>query len=687
LAHAVVVQSTIPAGRIAAIDTDAVLRMPGVIAVLSHDNAPRLSPVKRFPLDTAGWLFTFGTAALTLLPLQDDRIRFAGQPVALVVAETFEQATDAANAPPFVVDALYTSPRQCQAMMEPHATVASWDADGMLTVWEPTQWVDGTRAAFADWFQLPRDRVRVISPFVGGAFGAKLLTQAHTPLAAMAARELGRPVKLVLTRPQAFSGISPRPALRQRVALAADAEGRLQALVHDAVNETSVDDVYIEAVCRTSRFTYAVPNLRTTYQVVPVDAVTPTWMRSPGEAMGTFALECAMDELAVAAGLDPLELRLRNYAERDQESGKPWSTRPLREAYAQGAAAFGWEQRDPRPRSMRQGRDLIGWGMAGGSYPSLWKPAQACARLRADGAVEVESDGVDIGTGTYTILAQVAADALGTPVEQVTVRLGDSAYPFSAPAGGSMLTSAIAPVVHGAASGLREALIRLAVDDPGSPLHGIDPVELFTEQGRVVLGRDPRQRVGFADILRRSGHDTLESFHDSTPPGSTGQDLAETVSGDMRIRPPTGGSHSVQAWSAIFAEVRVDEDLGTLRVRRMVGAFDCGRVLNPMTARSQLVGGMIMGMGGACYEGGVVDRRAGRLLNANLAEYLVAVNADIPQIEVIFVGEPDPYANPLGTKPVGELGSPGVSAAIANAVYHATGRRVRDLPILLEKLL
>lgn len=288
-----------------------------------------------------------------------------------------------------------------------------------------------------------------------------------------------------------------------------------------------------------------------------------------------------MDELAEAVGLDPLELRLRNYAEHDQESGKPWSTRPLREAYAQGAAAFGWERRDPRPRSMRQGRDLIGWGMAGGTYPGLWKPAQARVRLRADGAVEVESDGVDLGTGTYTILAQVAADALGVPVERVTVCLGDSAYPLSAPAGGSMLASAIAPVVHRAATGLREELIRLAVNDPGSPLHGADPAQLLTEQGCVVLRRDPRQRMGFADILRRAGRDTIESFHDSMPPGPAGQDRAETVSDDLQIRPPAAGSHSVQAWSAIFAEVRMDPALGTLRVHRMVGAFDCGRVLNP----------------------------------------------------------------------------------------------------------
>jgi xanthine dehydrogenase YagR molybdenum-binding subunit len=511
--------------------------------------------------------------------------------------------------------------------------------------------------------------------------------QPHAALAAMAARELGRPVKLVLARPQSFTGVTPRPAIRQHVVLGANRDGRLQALTHEGVNETSVDDSYVEPVASVSNYMYAVPNLRTGHRIVRVNAVTPSWMRAPGEAIGTFALECAMDELAYAVGLDPMELRLRNYADQDQESGKPWSTRALREAYAEGARAFGWLRRDPRPRSMRDGRDLIGWGMATGTYPRYRLPASAKVRVGTDGGVEVESGGVDIGTGTYTVLAQVAAEALGMPTEQVTVRLGDTAYPRAPVAGGSMLTGALAPVVHAAATAVRDELVRLAVHDPGSPLHGSAAGELTVEKGRVVLAGDPGPGMTFAEILRRAQRDGIEVQHDTMPPGSTEQDWQETFASAARVEPAAVGSHSVHSWSALFVEVRVDEDLGSLRVARMVGAFDCGRVLNPATARSQLLGGMVMGVGAACLEAALVDRRFARIVNANLAEYMIPVNADIPEIEVLFVGEPDPHANALGTKPVGELGITGVAAAVANAVYHATGRRVRDLPILLDKLL
>jgi xanthine dehydrogenase YagR molybdenum-binding subunit len=403
--------------------------------------------------------------------------------------------------------------------------------------------------------------------------------------------------------------------------------------------------------------------------------------------MGTFALESAMDELAEAVQIDPVELRLRNYAEQDPESDKPWSTRALREAYAEGARVFGWQRRDPRPGSMRDGRDLIGWGMAGGTYPRHWLPAEAVVRVRADGAVEVDSGGADLGTGTYTVLAQVVADALGVTKERVTVRLGDTAYPRAPVAGGSMLAGALAPVVHTAAAAVREEIIGLALEDPQSPLYDAGAGELVVDQGRVALASDPAAGLTFADILRRAGRDAIESFRDSMPPGSTEQDRRDTFTSVTRLQWPTSGSHSIHSWSAIFVEVRVDEDLRVLRVARMVGAFDCGRVLNPTTARSQLMGGMVMGVGAACLEAARVDRRNARIVNANLAEYMIPVNADIPEIEVLFVGEPDPYSNALGSKPVGELGITGVAAAIANAVYHATGRRVRDLPILMERLL
>jgi xanthine dehydrogenase YagR molybdenum-binding subunit len=662
LAHAVLVQSTVPAGWITAIDTSRASQMRGVLAVFTHQNAPRLAAAKVFPA---------GTAAQELTPLQDDRIRFTGQPVGLIVAETFEQATDAASqvkasyktapfvadladpdahtigvdemgaagalAPPVAwgdtdralasvpvtVDAFYTSPREYHVPMEPHATVADWSPEGVLTVWEPSQWISGAQASFAQWLELSVDKVRVVSPYIGGGFGSKGSVQPHAALAAMAARELGRPVKLVLTRPQTFTGVSPRPAIRQHVILGADRDGRLQALVHESTNDTSVDQPYVEPVAGVSNHVYAVPNLRTSHRVAPINVITPAWMRAPGEAMGTFALESAMDELAYAVGLDPVELRLRNYAEQDPESGKPWSTRALREAYAEGARAFGWHRRDPRPRSMREGRELIGWGMAGGTYPRYWLPAEAKVRVDADGNVEVASGGADIGTGTYTVLAQVAADALGVSTDRVTVRLGDTNYPQAPVAGGSLLTGALAPVVHAAATAVRDELIRLAAHDPASPLYESAADEQTLEDGRVVVAHDPKRSMTIAEVLRRAHRDAVEARHTSMPPGSTERDRQETFGTASRVKTAAAGSHSVHSWSALFVEVRVDEDLGTLRVARMVGAFDCGRVLNPATARSQLLGGMITG----------------------------------------------------------------VIAAIANAVHHATGRRVRDLPILIEKLL
>jgi xanthine dehydrogenase YagR molybdenum-binding subunit len=657
LVHAVLVQSTVPAGWITGIDTAQALQMRGVLAVLTHQNAPRLAAATMFPT---------GGVSQSLVPLQDGRVRFTGQPVGLVVAETLEQATDAANqlkigyqAAPFVaddtdptgrpvsadelgergadgaqlakmlgantilrgdadgafasvpviVDAVYTSPREYHMTMEPHATVAYWTPEGTLTVWEPSQWVLGARTAFAEWFGLPVDKVRVISPYVGGGFGCKVGLHPHAALAAMAARVVGRPVKLVLTRPQSFTGVSPRPAIRQHLLLGADRDGKLRALVHEGTNETSVDDDYFEPVGGVSRYTYAVPNLRTTHRFVRVNAVTPTWMRAPGEAVGTFALESAMDELADALELDPVQLRLRNYTEQDPESGKPWSTRALREAYAEGARAFGWQRRNPRPRSMRAGGDLVGWGMAGGTYPRYWLPAEARVRVRDDGAVEVESSGADLGTGTYTVLAQVVADALGVAAEQVTVRLGDTAYPYAPVAGGSMLTGALAPVVHDAATAVRDELIRLALGDPVLPTHGAGAGQLVVEHGRVVLARDRQQGASFADILRRAGRDAIESFRDSMPPGSTEQDRRDTFGAVTRLQAAASGTHSVHAWSALFVEVRVDEHLGTLRIARMVGAFDCGRVLNPATARSQLIGGMVMGVGAACLEATRVDQR------------------------------------------------------------------------------
>ncbi|MFI9557512.1 xanthine dehydrogenase family protein molybdopterin-binding subunit [Nonomuraea endophytica] len=723
--YGVLVTSSVPAGTITAIDTGEAEAMPGVRAVFTHRNAPTLAAVPLFP---------FGATYQSFVPLQDDRIRFSGQAIAVVVAGTFEQATDAAGrvratyqAAPFIpdldhpeavsygaedcgamkeavpdlargdadaalaaaaitLDVTYTSPRQYASAMEPHATVAGWDGDGTLTVWDSTQWLAGTQSAFSQWFKIPLERVRVIAPYIGGGFGSKGGAHPHAALAALAARELDRPVKIVLSRPQQFTCTSPRPATRQRIRLGADADGRLTALTHDSLNEVSFDDLWVETCAALSAISYAVPNQRSTYRLVRVNAVTPGALRGPGEAMGSFALESAMDELAVELGLDPIELRLRNYAERDQLAGKPWSSKGLRQAYEQGAEAFGWNRRTPAPRSMRDGHELIGWGMAGGVFPGHSHPSAAGVRVRADGGVEVFSAGTDIGTGTYTLLAQVAADVFAIPPQQVVVRLGDSSFPESVVSGGSMLAGSLMPVTHQAATAVRQDLIQLAATLPGSPLHGRAPAELTAGRGRVHLAAQPEVGLTFAEILNGAGREKAEAVRDSFGdlPDKDRRDAFGTFT---LLRLPAAGPRSIYSWSAIFAEVAVDEDLGTVRLRRLLGAFDCGRILNPATARSQLLGAMVMAGGAALLEAGVVDSGQGRLANPNLAEYMLPVNADIPDIEVLFVGEPDPDSNPLGTKGVGETGMTGTVAAIAIAVYHATGKRIRDLPILMEKLL
>ncbi|MFI9557769.1 xanthine dehydrogenase family protein molybdopterin-binding subunit [Nonomuraea endophytica] len=709
LLHAVMVTSTVPSGTITAIDAERVMTMPGVQLVLTHHNAASLSP----PL-----LFPFGAALQGLLPLQDDRVTFFGQPVAVVVADTFEQATDAASSlqvsydtaafvpdlgdsratsfgagdcaqmaevvPNYArgdagsaletaevtLDVTYTSPRQYHCAMELHSSTASWSPDGSLTVWEPAQWTAGLRATISRWFKLPLEQIHVISPYIGGGFGSKGGAHPHTTLAIVAARELGRPVRLVLTRPQQFGFVSPRPATSNRIRLGADRDGKLTALTYDAVNEISFYDLYVEPSGSLATRTYQVPNLRVDYRFTRVNAVTPASLRAPGEAIGSFALESAMDELAVALDIDPIELRLRNYAEHDQVSGKPWSANNLRTTYELGARAFGWQRRDPRPGSMRDGTELIGWGMAGGSFPAYSAASAAKVRVHADGTVEVLTSATDLGTGTYTLLAQVAADVFDIDADAVTVRLGDTDFPEACASGGSTLAGSITPVVYQAARAARDDLIRLASEATGQ------------DAGRRVhpVG------LSFADLLAAAGRPLVEAAYDTFGDVSE-QQRAQSYGTLDTFRMPDAGTHSVHSWSAVFAEVAVDEDLGTIRLRRLLGAFDCGRVLNPTTARSQMIGGMVMATGAALLEAGVVDARLGRLANPNLAEYMLPVNADIPDIEVLFVNEPDPYSNPLGSRGIGEMSMTGTIAAIANAVHHATGKRVRDLPILMEKML
>jgi xanthine dehydrogenase YagR molybdenum-binding subunit len=678
LVHGVIVRSTIANGRIAGIDSAAAERVPGAVAVLTHESATHLA-YRRHAGDVDP------DAGERLRVLQDDRISHQGQPVALVIAATLEQATHAAtlvrvsyapgaavtditrakSGPPgdeetgedegsrsqtrrgdpkgaladseVRIDETYVIPRENHNPIEMHATIAEWDGD-RLTLWDKTQWVHNTAAEIAAVFGIPAKNVRVISPFVGGAFGSALRAWPHVTLAALGARVTRRPVKVMLSRREMYYGVGYRPHTVQRVALGATRDGRLAAILHDGWQETSTYEEYTEALLNATRFLHSCRNVRTRHRLAPLNTHTPTYMRAPGEGSGIFALECAMDELAVALGLDPVELRLRNEPQHDEFRKLPFSSRSTRECYRAAAERFGWSRRDARVRSMRDGRRLIGWGMASATYPMNYVRASARARLLPDGTAEVASAASDMGPGTWTSMTQVAAETLGLPIERVKFILGDTLLPRAPVHGGSLTMASVGSAVRAACRKARNgALARSEASD-------------------------------LMDAMRR---------------------LAEPVEATASVKPGDAEERfSMHAFGAVFVEVAVDPDLGETRVRRIVGAYGAGRIVNPKLARSQCIGGMIGGIGMALMEHAVVDPRNGRVVNANFAEYAVPVHADSPQVmDVIFVEEEDPHVNPLGVKGVGEIALVGVAPAIANAIFHATGRRVRGLPITPDKLL
>ena len=696
LAHAVLVRATVGAGRIRGIEATAAEAAPGVLAVITHRNAPQLG---RGP-DTPYW-------RQPPPPLQDDRIVHYGQYVGVVVAETAQQANAAArlievdyeSAEPLLdlndpraelltnpwgmdahrgdvaaglasaaatVDATYATPDETNNPMGLFATVASWDGDS-LTVHDSTQWPYSVRATLAATFGVPESRVRVLAPFVGGGFGAGLRVWPHVVLTVLAARTTGRPVKLVLTRPEMFTGIGHRTRTVQHIRLGADRSGQLTALEHEAKSSIAVEDYNYEPVAADSATAYACPNVDTRDLQARLNIPPPTSMRAPGEAQGNFALESALDELAYAVGVDPLELRLRNYAEDQQQLGLPWSSKALRACFEQGAERFGWSARNPRPGAMRDGKWLVGYGMAGVSFFWFQPPCQARASVRRDGTAFVRSAATDIGTGTYTVMTQLSAELLGLRLDQVEFRLGDTDLPMSPMAGGSGLTAALGSAIQAACRGVIQAFLDTA-DDPGSSLRGCRLDDVTVADGRIHRINEPARGEAYSEILARHGLDELTADGDSAPP-----------------KPEDVGMAPAGAFAARFVEVRVERDLGLVRVARMVSAIDGGRILNEKTANSQIIGGTVGGIGMALLEETVTDP-TGRIANANLGDYLVPVNADVPELEVLFVGEPDRF-NPIGVKGVGEIGLVGIAAAIANAVFHATGRRIRSLPITVDQLL
>ncbi|MEW6633111.1 MAG: xanthine dehydrogenase family protein molybdopterin-binding subunit [Pseudomonadota bacterium] len=718
LAHAVVVGATIAAGKVTAIDTRAAETAPGVLAVLTPDTIMQLK-------GASDW---FGNPSLqpTYCPLARE-VTYSGQHVAAVVAETFEQAVAAAAlvkvgydeipaivdlsdgkagdgipieamtkewgdaqaafaAAPVRVCAAYNTPREFQAAMEPHGLIARWEGDE-LTIWEPSQWLDGMARTYAEWFGVPFENVRLVSPYIGGGFGSKALALAHSAVAATAAKMLKRPVKLVLNRPQNFTSYGGRAATRQTVAIGADRDGLIQSIVHRGINETAVDGMWVEPLGSVTSIMYATPNFSSKQNVVRVNTVVPGAKRAPGENPSAFGIESAIDELAHELGIDPLEMRLINYAEQDPHAKKAWSTRQLREAFAAGAEAFGWAKRSPKPRSMPDGHQLIGWGVAAGTYPVRRAHGEAVVKILADGSVVVESSSIDMGQGTYTILAQTAAETLGVPVSQVSVKLGDSHFARAGVTGGSRLAGIMTGAVYKAAGQALDELVGLALSDPRSPFQKLQANTLQVRDGRIASPRGEGPELSIAEFMAAIGRNRIEAKGDTLPPNTTPQERYANYTTIAKSIPHTEGEWSRHSWCAHFVEVRVDEDFGTVRVSRVVSALDSGRLYNPKLAESQWKGGIIMGIGQALLEEGIVDRRHGRIVNGNLADYMLPTNADIPDIQTISVGIPDAHSSALGGKGVGELAIVGIAPAIANAVFHATGKRVRDLPITLEKLI
>jgi xanthine dehydrogenase YagR molybdenum-binding subunit len=692
--HAVIVDSTVGRGRVAGVDARAALAQPGVLKVLSHLNAPKLPP-------RTGWWPPPGAVR----PFQDDRVRFFGHPVAVVVATTLEVAQHAASlvevtydaepvstdmgaadsaddpetyargdadkalgAADVKLDLAYRMARNHHNPMEPAGTVARWDGD-RLTIWEKTNWVVGALMTMASEFGMPQDKVRVIAPVLGGGFGSAGRTWVHTVIAALAAREVKRPVKLLLTRRQTYFGVGFRPSYEYGLRLGSDRRGRLSASVHDVRAETSSYETHSEGVLEPGRMLYSTPNVRQVYAHVPLDVNTPTFMRGPGYSSGAYPVESAMDELAHELGLDPIQLRLRNEPAGDESTGLPFSTRRLRDCYRVGAREFGWHRRKPKPRSTRDGDWLVGMGMAAGVYDTERSEAQASVRLDADGTALVQSATSDMGPGTATSMTQVAADALGLTMRQVTFRLGDSLMPPAPVHAASQTMASVGSAVQDGCDKLRKQAIALAVKDEGSPLHGVDPADIVVRGGRLHVKDNPTRGETYQRLLTRNNRTHLE------------------VMGSY-AGAPESAKFSFHAYAATFAEAAVDARLGLVRIRRMVGVYDAGRIISPRLADSQAIGAMIGGIGQALLEHTVTDHRDGRIVNANLADYLVPTHADIPtDLKAVFIDGEDYEADPIGVKGLGEIVIVGVAPAIANAVFNATGRRIRELPITPEALL
>ncbi|MGA2846188.1 MAG: xanthine dehydrogenase family protein molybdopterin-binding subunit [Candidatus Acidiferrales bacterium] len=700
LAYGVAVPSTIANGKITRIDSANAEKMPGVLAVFHHGNFGKL-------YRPAGAFEDLSRPGESRPPFEDENVYYYGQFVALVVANTFQQAQDAAanvhvtydEKPPLVLlnqappsnitlavkysrgdadsafqkapvqlDATYTTPTETHNPMEMHATIAVWNKD-KVTLYESSQGVVNHHNVMSEMLGLPLENIEIISKFIGSGFGGKLFPWPHSLLAAVAARKVGRPVKVSVPRTLMFTTVGHRPAIRQRMRLGATPDGKLVSFQNDILQHTSLVDDYVEDCTQVSSLLYSCPNNTAIQRLAHLNVGTPTPMRGPGRTPALFAIESAMDELAIKLNMDPLELRLKNYAETDEASNLPWSSKHLREAYQIGAERFGWSKRDPKVGSMRNGDLILGWGMATCNWPASRHAAEVRVRLLADGTARASCATQDIGTGTYTIFAQVVSDKTGLPLDKIQVVLGDSALPPGPISGGSSATSTVLPAIVEATQKAVDAVIQVAVRTPDSPFQNADAKTLKMTQARIHLqDKSPDTGVPFQDIL------VLRNLQ--------GLDGNARTDADANMK-----NFSTHSFGAHFCEISFDPGIARLRVTRWLTVIDGGRMINAKTARNQMLGGVVMGIGMGLFEATIYDTRNGHPINNNFADYIVPVNADIPEMDCIFLDYPDTVLNEYGARGIGEIGLTGVASALTSATYHATGVRVRDLPIHIEHLL